>query len=271
MLTCEQSQRLFSPHLDGGLSPEERGALGSHLAACPVCRARLEETRSIVRGLSLVARPAPPPDLAASIKRALVIERAALAESPRLSFGERLRQWIEPRLMPYTAAAFYTSLLCLVIFGVLRQQMVILRNLAEIERLEAGLHGDAVWVGGRPVYDVTRSLAPDISAARAPFGAESPTINPRGALAALTYSPSDGDPNDDDMIVVADVYGNGSASLAEVVEPPRNPRALRELEDALRKGPAFVPATLDRRPQTMRVVFVLQKMNVDESKPQESF
>jgi len=60
-------------------------------------------------------------------------------------------------------------------------------------------------------------------------------------------------------------------ALAEVVEPPRNPRALRELEDALRKGPAFVPATLDRRPQTMRVVFVLQKMNVDESKPQESF
>jgi len=217
-----------------------------------------------VRGLSLVGRPAPPPGLSASIKRSLVIERAALAERPRLSPAERVREWIVPRLMPYAAATAYTALLCLVIFGALRQQMVILRNLAEAERLQAGLPADAVWVGGRAGYDVTRSLAPDISAARAPFGTESPTINPRGALAALTVSPSDGDPNDDDMIVVADVYGNGSASLAAVVEPPRNMRALADLDAALRKSPAFVPATLDRRPQTMRVVFVLQKMNVDD-------
>ena len=32
----------------------------------------------------------------------------------------------------------------------------------------------------------------------------------------------------------------------------------------LRKSPAFVPASLDHRPQTMRVVFVLQKMKVEE-------
>lgn len=271
MLTCEQSQRLFTPYLDGELSSGERGALGSHLAACPVCRARLEETRSLVRGLSLVVRPVPPPDLSASIKRSLVIERAALAERPRLSFSERVREWVAPRLMPYAAAAFYTTLLCLVIFGALRQQMVILRNVAELDRLQAGLPADAVGIDGNGGYDVTRSLAPDISAARSPFGSESPTINPRGALAALTVSPTDGAPEDDDMIVVADVYGNGSASLAAVVEPPRNMRALKQLDDALRKGPAFVPATLDRRPQTMRVVFVLQKMNVDEGRRSQSF
>jgi hypothetical protein len=67
------------------------------------------------------------------------------------------------------------------------------------------------------------------------------------------------------MIVVADVYGNGSASLAAIVEPPRNPRALDDLQAALRKNPAFVPASFDGRPQTLRVVFVLQKMNVDEN------
>ncbi|MBC7931166.1 MAG: hypothetical protein H7Z38_11445, partial [Rubrivivax sp.] len=101
--------------------------------------------------------------------------------------------------------------------------------------------------------------------ARAAITSESPTLNPRGALAALTLSPpSAGSPDDDDMIVVADVYSNGSASLAAVVEPPRNRRMIDEFQDALRKNPAFVPASLDRRPQTMRVVFVLQKMNVPE-------
>jgi hypothetical protein len=39
---------------------------------------------------------------------------------------------------------------------------------------------------------------------------------------------------------------------------------VEELQDALRKNPAFVPASLDRRPQTMRVVFVLQRMNVGD-------
>ena len=175
MMNCEESQKAFSPYLDGALTREACDALGEHLGACPVCRQQLEETRSVVRGLSLLARPAPPPELSASIKDALIIERAA----------------------------------------------------------------------------------------RVPFTNESPTLNPRGALAALTLTPaSDARPDDDDMIVVADVYGNGSASLAAVVEPPRNRRMIDELQDAFRQSPAFVPASLDRRPQTMRVVFVLQKMNV---------
>jgi hypothetical protein len=114
---------------------------------------------------------------------------------------------------------------------------------------------------------VTRPLSPDLAAAaRSNWGPESPTLNPRGALAALTLAPPrDGNPDDDDMIVVADVYSNGSASLAEVVEAPRNRRMVEDLQIALRKNPAFVPASLDRRPQTMRVVFVLQKMNVAET------
>ena len=113
-------------------------------------------------------------------------------------------------------------------------------------------------------YDVTKPLSPALYAAtRSPYTAESPSLNPRGALARMTWTPPpSGNPDDDDMIVVADVYDNGRASLAAVVAPPRNPRALDDLQDAFRKNPAFVPAAFDRRPQTMRVVFVLQKMNV---------
>ena len=66
------------------------------------------------------------------------------------------------------------------------------------------------------------------------------------------------------MMVVADVYGSGHASLAEVVQPPRNRLMMAELQDALRKTPAFVPASFDQRPATMRVVFVMQKVNVTD-------
>ena len=262
MMNCEETQKAFSPYLDGALTREAGDALGEHLSACPVCRQQLEEARAVVRGLSLLARPALPPDLSASIKDALIIERAARVASPPLSLSERATRWLSVRLMPYTVGAVYSMILFVAVFGALRQQLRVLRNLAEAEALESG----QPYVSTLGQYDVTRPLSPDLAvAARAPFTNESPTVNPRGALAALTLAPaSDGRPDDDDMVVVADVYGNGSASLAAVVEPPRNRRMIDELQDAFRQSPAFVPASLDRRPQTMRVVFVLQKMNVAE-------
>ena len=263
-MTCSESQKAFSPYLDGALSHEAGAALAEHLGACPVCRHQLEETRALVRGLSLMARPAAPPDLAASIRNALVIERAALERTPRLSLADHVMRWLSVRVMPYSVGAIYSAVLFVAVIGAFKHQLVILRNLAEARALESGQ--PVPWSEGDS-YDVTRPLSPDLAAAaRSAWGPESPTLNPRGALAALTVAPPrDGNPNDDDMIVVADVYANGSASLAEVVEPPRNRRMVEDLQNALRKNPAFVPASLDRRPQTMRVVFVLQKMNVAES------
>src|SRR5947207_474090 len=173
MMNCEETQKAFSPYLDGALTREAGDALGEHLGACPVCRQQLEETRSVVRGLSLLARPASPPNLSASIKDSLIIERAARVASPPLSLSERATRWVSVRLMPYTVGAVYSM-----------------------------------------------------------------------------------------VLFVAELSGNGGASPAAVVEPPRNRRMIDELQDAFRQSPAFVPASLDRRPQTMRVVFVLQKMNV---------
>jgi hypothetical protein len=66
------------------------------------------------------------------------------------------------------------------------------------------------------------------------------------------------------MIVVADVFSNGAASLADVVQAPKDRRMLDDFETALRRDAAFVPASLDRRPYTMRVVFAVQKVDVDD-------
>jgi hypothetical protein len=64
------------------------------------------------------------------------------------------------------------------------------------------------------------------------------------------------------MVVVATVFSNGAASLSDVVQPPRDRRMLDEFEIALRQDAAFVPASMDRRPDTMRVVFAVQKVDV---------
>ena len=64
--------------------------------------------------------------------------------------------------------------------------------------------------------------------------------------------------------VLGALRGFGAASLVDVVQPPRDKRMLAEFESALRQDAAFVPASLDRRPDTMRVVFAVQKVNVDD-------
>jgi hypothetical protein len=268
MMNCEESQKALSPYLDGALGRDASDALARHLDVCPVCRGQLEATRAVVRSLSLVARPAPPANLASSITEALVIERAARRASPKLPMSERVARWVGPRVMPYAVGALYSAFLFVAVFGALRQQLQILRNIAAAQELENRQPYRVTWVTAPDQYDVTRSLSPDLAvAARASYTNESPTLNPSGALARLTLTPPDANrpDDDDDMIIVADVYSNGSASLAEVVEPPRNRRMIDEFQDALRKNPAFVPASLDRRPQTMRVVFVLQKMNVADN------
>jgi hypothetical protein len=117
-------------------------------------------------------------------------------------------------------------------------------------------------------YDLYQPVTPEVFAAsRAPFAEQSPSLDPDGALAALTRAyahPSDTGGDADDMIVVADVFSNGSASLADVVQPPKDKRMLDEFESALRQNAAFVKASYDRRPDTMRVVFTVQKVAVED-------
>jgi len=70
---------------------------------------------------------------------------------------------------------------------------------------------------------------------------------------------------DDEVVVVADVFGNGLAQIAEVVEPSHNRRAVDELQKALDSDPAYAPfvsSNMDKRSDNMRVVFKLQSVNV---------
>jgi hypothetical protein len=166
--------------------------------------------------------------------------------------------------MPYTVGSFASVILFFLMFSALRPHFVALR--------EAALQSSGGVILLRttdPGYDLYKPVSPaDFAASRAPFAEQSPSLNPGGALAALTRAYARPHTNDygdaDDMIVVTDVFSNGSASLADVVQPPRDKRMLAEFESALRQDAAFVPASLDRRPDTMRVVFAVQKVDVDD-------
>lgn len=268
MFSCEETQQALSSYVDDQLALPARAACDEHLQRCPVCRAQFAELRSIVRGLSQLARPVAPPSMAAAISDALMIEAQACLRQPQLPLGVRFTTWLRPRLMPYTVGSLASLILFIGMLAALRTSVTTFREWDRISREsdEVAYRIINVQGGGDDRPDLTKPVAPDVFAAtRAPYAIESPSLNPRGALAALTRSKLHAHENDDDdMVVVTDVFSNGSASLAGVVQPPRDRRMLEEFQAALRQNAAFVPASYDRRPETMRVVFVLQKVKVDE-------
>ncbi len=258
-MSCRETVNLLSEYIDDVLTLPARAAVDSHLDRCPVCRAEVAALRSLSRSLSYLSAPIPPLDLATTINDALLIEAAALRQSPKPTWTQQITLWLQPRLMPYSVGSLASVILFFCMFAGLRPHFVALQEAAE--------QNNAYLNRG---YDLNRPVTPeDFSASRAPFAGQSPSLNPDGALAVLTSAYANPRPDltedADDMIVVADVFSNGAASLADVVQAPRNHRMLAEFELALRESAAFVPASLDRRPNTMRVVFTVQKVDVRDT------
>ena len=75
---------------------------------------------------------------------------------------------------------------------------------------------------------------------------------------------------EDEVVVVADVMSDGLANIEEVVEPLDDETTVYELERAMQKNSSdapFVPAFLDRRADSVRVVLKIQRVEVKVSQP----
>jgi putative zinc finger protein len=262
LMRCEEIRQALSSYVDDCVSLPTRVTIDEHLDRCPVCRAEVAGLRALTRSLSSMTRPLAPLDLAITITDLLTIEAAARRHAPPPSLGKRIARFLEPRLMPYTVGSFASVIMFFLMLNALRPHFVALRE-------ASNQHAGIFIMRTDPIYDLYQPKSPeDFAASRAPYAELSPSLNPDGKLAALTRAYMH-DPNHysdaDDMIVVTNVFSNGAASLAEVVSPPRDKRMLDEFESALREDAAFVPASFDRRPDTMRVVFSVQRgPTVDE-------
>jgi hypothetical protein len=244
---------------------DERAAAAttSHLEVCPLCRQAYAEIREIRTGLRQLPRPELSHFAAEQIRTAVRSE-LRMSKTSIIPLSQSIREWLQMSVLPYGVGAFASlaigiSFLTLMFSGSLRtgpfagdakgDQTVLLASNRHLS------------------YDIspTDISQTDYARERMAFASESPSVNPQGALVALTRSFVRGGMKDDEVVVVADVFGNGLAQIAEVVEPSRDRRAVGELEKALDSDPAYAPfvsADIENRPESVRVVLKFQSVNV---------
>ena len=254
---------------DDILTVAERGDLDAHLDTCPLCRQALSEFQAVKNSLRSLARPALRADFLTLLRANVALELAPAGRVPVFHVIEDRRGWREVWLMPSTVGTFASLVIGLFLLWAILStardpaEFAVAMPIVRTERTSILLSQNPSI--GPDTLDLTPS---EYANTRLAFAGESPSVNPQGALVALTKSLVRGEMRDEEVVVVADVFGNGLARIAEVVEPSANYGAIRELEEALESDPAFapfVPASFDGRKERMRVVLKIQNVNVKTS------
>lgn len=255
-MKCENVQFSLSLYTDGVLTDEETLATDNHLAQCPLCRQKLDEYASLRQSLRAFRAPAMPKDLLANVKKS-VREELAPAKPRRLTaMSAGLIELLQMRIMPIAAGAVAS-----VIIGLMTSWLLLSNtNLPNSEIAGSRLNKPGVSIPSGNDVAVT-----DFIAQRGLVSNESPSINPHGALLELTNAFVSGRLKEKEVMMVADVRGDGLAEIEEIVAPLDDQATVFAIERAMREDSAdapFVPASLDRRAENMRVVILIQRVDV---------
>ena len=268
-MKCEDLQLNLSTYLDDILTEEERATVDEHLVRCPLCRQKLADFQVLRNNLRSLPRPALSNDLLISMRNRVAQEVGTPERKPWFATTDDFTGWLQMRVMPYSVGTAASLILGLLLLWTLLSSASIPKENIALAKLESP---------GKPTVLLTNSNshgyiagndfdlnAADYATARLTVSGGSPSLNPQGALVALTRSIVRGNMKDDEVVIVADVFGDGLARIAEVVEPSSDLQAVRELEKALKDDPnyaPFVPASFDGRSETVRVIFKINRVDI---------
>jgi hypothetical protein len=266
-MKCENLQFNLSIYSDGYLTEDERGLIDAHLAQCHLCRQKSDDLLKLKNDFRAMARPEIPNYVLNSVRNAVELR---IAQRQYSIFGsQNFHRWLELRLMPYGVGVVASLLTAFLLLGTLLSGI---QQPIETAKLDPAFPSAVMLSNSKklPGFEWNEvALNPrDFAQSRISVSGESPSVNPAGALIALTRSLVRGEMKDEEVVVVADVFSNGLAQIAEVVEPPGDTQLLRDLDKAL-ADPAyapFVPASFDKRADSVQIVLKIQRVDVNVGK-----
>ena len=267
-MKCTDLQLNLPLYSDDVLSESELAQVSEHLDRCPLCRQKVIDFQEIRNGLRAVARPEFSPSAMQLLRNAVAGKLTSANGAPLFQLIGDRRRWLDVWLMPYAVGSLTTLVLGFTMLWVIVTSEV-QPQFSRSSGSGTGSNTTVLVPYVAPDFSkVETDLSPmEYASSRSDYSGESPSINPRGSLVELTKRLRN-DARDDEVTVVADVYGNGVAEITEVVEPSSDSRAIGELQKALEAGPssaAFVPASFDNRSDTIRVVLKIQNVIVNTS------
>lgn len=267
-MKCRDLQFDLALYADDALSSDETSAIDDHLQSCPLCRQKLAEIHDLRSSLRSLRLPLMPKSRLDSLKAVVMAELSPNVVSPGFQLIEPPRRWLDAWLMPYAVGSVASLVLGISMLW------LILSPSGGIE-FELAANRQPTTRPSSVLLSEFDPTAPELTPAqyvnsRIGITGESPSVNPHGALVALTRSMVRGNMQDDEVVVVADVFGNGLARIAEVIEPSDNKQAIEDLKKAFQDDSdfaPFVPAEMDRRSDNMRVILKIQTVDVYTNSP----
>ncbi len=241
--------------------------MSEHLDSCPLCRQRVIDLLEIRNNLRAAARPEFPAAALRSLRRNIASKLVSATSAPLFQLVGDKRRWLDVWLMPYAVGSLTTLILGFTMLWVIVTAEIQPQAYSASRNASGSNTSILVPYVAQDLNRLERDLTPlEYASSRAGISEESPSINPNGSLVELTRSLVQNEVRDEEVTVVADVYGNGAAEITEVVEPSSDRRAIGELQKALNSetsASAFVPASFDRRSDTIRVVLKIQSVVVN--------
>ena len=260
-MKCKDLQFILPLYSDNVLSEAEQNSAELHIDSCPVCRQKLADFQEIRNNFRAVSRPQFPAAAAHALRRQ--IAAAAEVRNPMFQPVADRRRWVDVWLMPFAVGSLSSLILGFTLLWVIVSHEVQPTSAASSDRAAS----NTTLLFPASSLPLTSDLSPfEYASSRADFSRESPSINPNGSLIELTRDLAAEIEENDEVTVIADVYGNGSAMITEVVEPSSEHQAVAQLQKALgsnASAAAFVPASFDKRSEPMRVVLKIQNVSVN--------
>jgi len=165
-MRCEEFRDLIAIEADGSLADGDSSVLSEHLTVCPLCRQERDDIRNLTRGLRMMRRPTMPKARLASLRTTVSVRAGATG----FWIAEDRRPWRQAWLMPSSVGTFASvvlgiAFLWLLTLSPVRVPQSFAENVVKDDQLQMAYVEQRV----------------DVSS-------ESPSINPQGALVALTNS-----------------------------------------------------------------------------------
>jgi hypothetical protein len=217
----------------------------------------------------MVSRPVIPTDLLKSVRIAVAKEinqtTIHIGSQIEPTFKEKLSHWI----MPYSIGTVTASVFALLLLTFI---LTINKSNNELAVTTPKPENSTVLLAKTTPDDARKKLSLPPEYAQISVAGNLPEVNPTGALMALTKSIVGGNVSDEEVVIVAEVFGNGIAKINEVVDPPSNKKAMTELQKAFQEDPEnapFLPTKLKDDSKSIRIVLKIQRVDVVDLQPKK--